>query len=103
MDFSKDHDDHKKQTELPPDFIPLNAEKFDPDVWGPHGWKFFHFVALGYSNNPSDEDKLNYKNFFTIIPKILPCSICSNHYNKNLEKYPITDNVLSNRTNLLIH
>ena len=72
-----------------------------PDIWGPHGWKFFHFVALGYSNNPSNEDKINFKNFFTMIPKILPCSICSNHYNENLKKHPITDNVLSNRTNLL--
>jgi hypothetical protein len=72
-----------------------------PDIWGPHGWKFFHFVALGYSNNPSNEDKQNYKNFFTMIPKILPCSICSNHYIKNLKKHPITDEVLSNRANLL--
>lgn len=71
-----------------------------PDVWGPHGWKFFHFVALGYPKNPTDEDKINYKTFFTMIPSILPCSICSSHYATNLEKHPITDEILSDRTKL---
>ena len=23
-----------------------------PDVWGPHGWKFLHFVAVGYPDFP---------------------------------------------------
>lgn len=72
-----------------------------PDVWGPHGWKFFHFVALGYPKNPTNDDKENYKTFFSIIPNILPCSICSNHYKKNLGKYPLTDEVLSDRISLL--
>ena len=72
-----------------------------PDVWGPHGWKFLHFVALGYPNNPSDIDKQNYKNFFTLVGDILPCSLCSNHYKENLIKYPINDKVLEDKINLL--
>lgn len=72
-----------------------------PDVWGPHGWKFLHFVALAYSNTPSDDDKNNYKTFFTSIGNILPCSLCSKHYKDNLNKNPLTDKVLSNRRNLL--
>ena len=71
-----------------------------PDVWGPHGWKFLHFVAIGYPKNPTDEDKLNYKNFFTMIPNILPCSICSDHYSKNLIKYPLTNEILTDRIKL---
>lgn len=71
-----------------------------PDVWGPYGWKFFHFIALGYPKNPTEEDKINYKTFFTLVPSILPCSICSNHYANNLKKYPITDEILSDRINL---
>ena len=33
-----------------------------PNVWGPYGWKFIHYVTLGYPNNPSNEDKLKYLN-----------------------------------------
>ncbi len=71
-----------------------------PDVWGPYGWKFIHFVALGYPKNPTEEDKLNYKTFFMLIPSILPCSICSAHFADNLLKYPITDDILTDRIKL---
>lgn len=68
-----------------------------PDVWGPHGWKFIHFITLGYPNNPTKNDKKNYKNFFTNFKNIIPCSICANNYNEHLEKYPLNDSVLSNK------
>jgi len=71
-----------------------------PDVWGPHGWKFLHFVALGYPKKPTNEDKINYKTFFMLIPTILPCSICSNHYIENLKQYPITDDILEDKIKL---
>ena len=32
-----------------------------PDTWGPHGWKFIHYVTLGYPNNPSDDIKEKYR------------------------------------------
>jgi uncharacterized membrane protein len=56
---------------------------------------------LGYPNNPTTEVKEDYKTFFTSIGKILPCSICSNHYQENLLVHPITDDILSSRDNLL--
>jgi len=73
----------------------------DSTVWGPHGWKFIHMVALGYPLHPTDEQKKNYKKFFLSIANVLPCIICSNHYSENLIKYPLTDEVLKNKTNLL--
>ena len=72
-----------------------------PDVWGPHGWKFIHFISLGYPRQPSDDDKNNYKNFFNMIPNILPCTICSNHFKENLIKYPLTDDIMNDRIKLL--
>ena len=72
-----------------------------PDVWGPHGWKFIHFISLGYPRKPSDDDKKNYKNFFSMIPNILPCHICSNHFKENLINYPLTDDIMSDRIKLL--
>ena len=34
------------------------------NFWGPSGWLFLHSVTFQYPDNPSDEDKYNYKVFF---------------------------------------
>jgi len=34
-----------------------------PNIWGPHGWKFMHYVSLGYPVNPTESEKQNYKNY----------------------------------------
>ena len=54
--------------------------KIGPDVWGPHGWKFMHMIALAYPLTPTNEQKLHYREFFTVLQYILPCSICANNY-----------------------
>tara|TARA_Y100000590_G_scaffold454867_1_gene602422 strand:- start:1630 stop:2091 length:462 start_codon:yes stop_codon:yes gene_type:complete len=71
-----------------------------PDTWGPHGWKFIHFIALGYPNNPTEQDKVKYKNFFYLLGDVIPCIICAQHYKKNLEKINI-DSYLSSKNSLL--
>jgi len=71
-----------------------------PKIWGPHGWKFMHYVSLGYPSNPTEEDKRNYKNFYTSLQHILPCAKCANNYSHNLKKYPI-DNHLGSRDTLV--
>jgi hypothetical protein len=77
------------------------AKPITPDIWGPHLWKSIHFIALAYSMSPSDQDKLNYKNFFTSIQTILPCSLCSNNYARHLLELPLTDEVIKNKETLL--
>ena len=75
-------------------------QSIKPDIWGPHGWKFMHYVSLGFPNNPSEEDKRNYKNFYTSLQHILPCAKCAQNYSHNLKKYPI-DNHLGSRDTLI--
>jgi len=82
-------------------FLFKNNMPLYPKDWGPYGWKFIHIVALAYPSQPTNDDKENYKTFFTIIGKILPCHICSDHYCENLIKYPLSNTVLSSRENLL--
>jgi hypothetical protein len=72
-----------------------------PDVWGPHGWKFIHYVTLGYPNNPSDDIKEKYRNFFLLLQYVLPCSICAHHYAENITNLPLTDEILDKRDNLI--
>ena len=72
----------------------------DPTIWGKHGWKFLHYVALGYPDNPTTQDKTNYKQFFQLIANILPCFKCQQHYKQHLDNTPINSLVLKSRSNL---
>ena len=71
-----------------------------PTIWGPHGWKFLHYVSLGYPEKPTMNDKNNYKNFYYSLQYILPCEKCTQNYQKNISEYPI-DNHLSNKDSTL--
>ena len=66
------------------------TNNIQPDVWGPPGWKFIHFVALGYPDNPSEETKKHYQEFFESIQFILPCQRCATHYQQNIQRVPIS-------------
>jgi hypothetical protein len=68
-----------------------------PEVWGPHGWKFIHFITLGYPNNPTEQSKRKYFEFFNSLSNVIPCVICKSHFKQNLERFPLSDKVLSNK------
>ena len=72
-----------------------------PETWGPHGWKFIHFITMGYPSNPSRYDKEHYKEFFTNLSYVIPCGLCADNYKDHLRIYPIDDVVLSDRENLM--
>lgn len=72
----------------------------NPDIWGPHAWFFLYSVALAYPENPTDKDKKNYYNFYMSIMDILPCLKCRIHYTEHLQKYPLTDEILSSKLKL---
>ena len=72
-----------------------------PEVWGPHAWIFLHSITLEYPNNPTNEDKLNIKNFFNSVGLVLPCQKCRLNFNSHLKKYPLTDKVLESKSSLV--
>jgi len=71
----------------------------NPKIWGSSGWIFIHYTALGYPDNPTDEDKKNYKSFFYNLGNTLPCLKCANNFKKNINELPI-DNSLNSRNDL---
>jgi hypothetical protein len=73
----------------------------NPKVWGPHAWFFLDSIMLSLPNKLNNEQKNIYKNFFTSLQYILPCEGCRNHYTENLKKYPLTDQILSNKENMI--
>jgi hypothetical protein len=70
---------------------------YGPNVWGPHGWGFIHYITIGYPNNPSDQTKLKYKRFFEILHDVIPCDLCSDNYKNHLIEFPLNDKVLSKK------
>ena len=72
-----------------------------PDVWGPPGWKFIHYVTMGYPNYPTESIKKKYYNYFHSLKYVIPCSICASHFAENLEELPLDDTVLGSRENLV--
>tara|TARA_E500000178_G_C16468903_1_gene507836 strand:- start:66 stop:527 length:462 start_codon:yes stop_codon:yes gene_type:complete len=72
-----------------------------PDKWGPHGWKFIHYVTLGYPDKPTKEDKNKYKNFFISLSDVIPCMLCKMNYKDHLNEIPIDDSVLKNKESMM--
>ena len=74
----------------------------DPEIWGPHAWIFLHSITITYPENPSKNDKDNYKKFFYLLKNVLPCPGCAINYELHLKKYPLTDNILSEKKKLIV-
>ena len=60
-----------------------SLQNIAPHVWGPHGWKFMHAVALAYPENPSAEEKKAAFQFFSSLEYMLPCESCKQNFRGN--------------------
>ena len=78
--------------------VKINQNKelnIDPEIWGKHGWFFLHSIVNAYPRNPTTADKKNMLNFFMYTQRVLPCFKCRENFAKHLNKYPLTDKILS--------
>jgi hypothetical protein len=79
-----------------------NRLNFDPSIWGKKAWPFLFSVAFAYAKNPTIEEIEETRNFFSSLVIILACFNCRKNLKKHLIKFPLNNQVLSNRTNLII-
>jgi hypothetical protein len=69
--------------------------------WGHFMWHTIHYVALGYPEQPSEEDKLNYSKYFMSIGPIIPCKLCTDHFSHLIsEQEPLDSVALASRESL---
>ena len=73
---------------------------FGKPHWGTYAWGFLESVALTYPSNPTQQTKMEYKEFFLSLQNILPCPKCREHYKENLRKYNLND-ALEDRDSLV--
>ena len=71
-------------------------------IWGNAGWTFNHSVTFGYPLEPTPEQKMQYKNYFTSLGDVLPCKYCRESYKNFITtgKTALTDAALENRESL---
>ena len=69
----------------------------EPNIWGKHAWIFLHSVSMNYPDNPTNDDRKNYKNFFENLRFILPCEVCKKHYSKHIQGKPIEHSLHSKK------
>ena len=72
-------------------------------IWGQAMWESLHCIAFGYPIEPTDEQKNNYKAFFTNLMNVMPCKFCRDSYKDFITKEDdtiFTDSDLKNRETL---
>ena len=78
-----------------------NMNNINPKMWGKNGWKFMHWITLGYSDTPTNNEKTDMRNFFNSIGNVLPCLSCRQNFLKHIKKYPLGQRELSSRSTLV--
>lgn len=58
----------------------------DPKKWGPHAWSLIHMIA---SVMNTEEDRRNFQEFIAAFAKVIPCSVCKQHFAQNRQKFDI--------------
>lgn len=70
------------------------------NIWGSSLWFSLHTISMNYPNYPSNEDKMNYKDFFISLKNVIPCTVCKKNYIRHLKENPI-DGKLNTRKDLV--
>jgi hypothetical protein len=70
------------------------------NIWGPHLWFSLHTITFNYPIKPTEDDKLNYNNFFLSLKNVIPCSVCKKNYIRHLNEMPL-DKALNSRKDLV--
>lgn len=66
----------------------------DTRFWGPSGWRLLHLITFTYE--PKQRNEI--KEFFSMLPFVLPCKYCRYSLTQYMKKEPIEDSLSSRAT-----
>ena len=75
-----------------PQCSPYSTEDYNSNdgmlttVWGPSQWHFLHTMSFNYPVNPTDADKVHYRNHILGLRYVLPCGKCRANLTENFKK-----------------
>ncbi len=79
-----------------------NRNNYDPEKWGEPEWYCLFVFVFSYPTcSPSEIIQKNMKTYLLSLMTVLPCNNCRDNFGKHIKKFPLTDQVLKNRKNLL--
>jgi hypothetical protein len=58
----------------------------DTRFWGPSGWRLLHMISFSYT---PEKDKAAMRQFFEILPFVLPCKYCRSNLVKHYKALPL--------------
>lgn len=67
----------------------------DTRFWGPSGWRLLHMISFGYQ---PQRDKKEMREFFELLPFVLPCKYCRANLIDHYEKLPLEPALESKET-----
>ena len=65
---------------------PDNENGLITSIWGPPEWESFHCKCFGYPIKPTEEQKVDYLNYFIALGNVLPCRFCRDSYKKFIKE-----------------
>lgn len=69
--------------------------------WGTPFWQVLHAVTFNYPPEPTASDKTRMRAFIQLVPYLLPCGLCGQHFFSMLQTdEPLTDAALASRDTL---
>jgi hypothetical protein len=75
----------------------LSGDGMLTTVWGPSLWHTLHTISFNYPVHPTEEDKVNYRNFILQLEYVLPCKYCRINLKKNFQVVPLTMEEMKDR------
>jgi len=66
-------------------------------IWGPLAWTLLHTISFNYPVNPSEEEKIHYRDYVLNLQYVLPCKYCRINLTNNFKKKPLNIYHLKNR------
>jgi len=72
-------------------------------VWGPSMWHFLHTISFNYPVQPTQQDKIHYRDFVLHLENVLPCKKCRSNLHKNLKKLPLKMEHLKTRATFSLY
>jgi len=64
---------------------PSEMKTNDPNVWGPHLWRYMHYSAANYPRNPSEQQIQDMMTWLKTLTVTLPCNSCKEHYGRYIQ------------------
>lgn len=62
----------------------------NPRIWGSKEWYVYYTRAFVYSENPSQEEKDLYYNYFKYATASLPCYSCRENFKRHASEIPLS-------------